>query len=51
MPCASSVFGVLAQSLQTMQWVRWLAGGGRLEYFVVQSVSWDVKKPSSEDGV
>ena len=33
MPWSSSTFGWVAQSLQAMQWVRFVVGGGTLGYF------------------
>ena len=39
------------QSLQTMQWVRFVAGLGRLEYLARQALSWPLKSAASELGV
>ena len=39
MPCASSIFGCVAQSDQPTQCSRWVAGAGTLVYFDVNCCS------------
>ena len=44
MPCASSTSALLAQSLQAMQWVRWLSMPGRLGNCAAKLASWLVEE-------
>src|SRR4051812_34833983 len=51
MPCASSVFGSVAQSSQVTQWVRFVFGAGTLEYLVANASSCVEKIWSASVGV
>ena len=51
MPCADSTSGTELQSVQAMQCVRFVVGGGRLGYAVVKPASWLVTNASNWLGV
>ena len=51
MPCARSTCGSLAQSLQTRQWVRFVAGSRRLGHAAANWASWPATVVSSDAGV